>query len=162
MGLQQHSHLGRRPMKGCLHHSSRTFQTNCNVLWILQCTIYLPGIHEPYLCQHDSREMAKGLYGWPCIRIASFNQVQRQQWRDEPVRENTHLVLNTLASRLRELSLNCRSWELSISDHKDPVYIYPEYCLYEWMKLSVKGERVPGKSPWWKEGNNLIRTSLGS
>ena len=35
------------------------------------------------------------------IRIASSNQVQRQQRRDEPVRENTHLMLNTLASRLR-------------------------------------------------------------
>ena len=44
--------------------------------------------------------------------------MQRQQWRDEPVKENTHLVLDTLASRLRELSLNCRSWELSILGHK--------------------------------------------
>ena len=35
------------------------------------------------------------------IRIASSNQVQRQQQRDEPVRENTYLVLDTLASRLR-------------------------------------------------------------
>ena len=35
------------------------------------------------------------------IRIASSDQVQRQQRRDEPVRENTHLVLDTLASRLR-------------------------------------------------------------
>ena len=43
------------------------------------------------------------------IEIASSNQMHRQQERDEPVRENTHLVLNTLASRLRELSLNCRS-----------------------------------------------------
>ena len=33
--------------------------------------------------------------------IASSNQVQRQQRRDEPVREITHLVLDTLASRLR-------------------------------------------------------------
>ena len=54
------------------------------------------------------------------IGIASSDQVQRQQQRDEPVRENTHLVLDTLASRLRELSLNCRSWELSILGHKDP------------------------------------------
>ena len=44
------------------------------------------------------------------IEIASSNQVQRQQQRDEPVRENTHLVLDTLASRLRELSLDCRSF----------------------------------------------------
>ena len=36
-----------------------------------------------------------------CIGIASSDQVQRQQQRDEPVRENTHLVLDTLASRLR-------------------------------------------------------------
>ena len=43
------------------------------------------------------------------VGIASSDQVQRQQQRDEPVRENTHLVLDTLASRLRELSLNCRS-----------------------------------------------------
>ena len=35
------------------------------------------------------------------IRIASSDQVQRQQQRDEPVRENTHLMLDTLASRLR-------------------------------------------------------------
>ena len=35
------------------------------------------------------------------IRIASSNQVQRQQQRDEPVRENTYLVLDTLASRLK-------------------------------------------------------------
>ena len=35
------------------------------------------------------------------IRIASSDQVQRQQQRDEPVRENTHLVLDTLAGRLR-------------------------------------------------------------
>ena len=39
------------------------------------------------------------------IRIASFNQVQRQQQKDEPVRENTHLVLDTLASRLRSYHL---------------------------------------------------------
>ena len=37
----------------------------------------------------------------PVIGIASSDQVQRQQRRDEPVRENTHLVLDTLASRLR-------------------------------------------------------------
>ena len=43
------------------------------------------------------------------IRIASSDQVQRQQQRDEPVRKNTYLVLDTLASRLRELSLDCRS-----------------------------------------------------
>ena len=36
-----------------------------------------------------------------CIGIASSDQVQRQQRRDEPVRENTHLMLDTLASRLR-------------------------------------------------------------
>ena len=35
------------------------------------------------------------------IGIASSNQVQRQQQRNEPVRKNTHLVLDTLASRLR-------------------------------------------------------------
>ena len=35
------------------------------------------------------------------IGIASSDQVQRQQRRDEPVRKNTHLVLDTLASRLR-------------------------------------------------------------
>ena len=35
------------------------------------------------------------------IGIASSDQVQRQQQRDEPVRKNTHLVLDTLASRLR-------------------------------------------------------------
>ena len=39
------------------------------------------------------------------IRIASSDQVQRQQQRDEPVRENTHLVLDTLASRLRSYHL---------------------------------------------------------
>ena len=39
------------------------------------------------------------------IGIASSNQVQRQQQRDEPVRENTHLVLDTLASRLRSYHL---------------------------------------------------------
>ena len=41
--------------------------------------------------------------------LHSSDQVQRQQQRDELVRENTRLVLDTLASRLRELSLNCRS-----------------------------------------------------
>ena len=35
------------------------------------------------------------------IGIASSDQVQRQQQRNEPVRENTHLVLDILASRLR-------------------------------------------------------------
>ena len=39
------------------------------------------------------------------IGIASSDQVQRQQQRDEPVRENTHLVLDTLASRLRSYHL---------------------------------------------------------
>ena len=39
------------------------------------------------------------------IGIASSDQVQRQQRRDEPVRENTHLVLDTLASRLRSYHL---------------------------------------------------------
>ena len=41
----------------------------------------------------------------PNIGIASSDQVQRQQRRDEPVRENTHLVLDTLASRLRSYHL---------------------------------------------------------
>ena len=101
-----------------------------------------------------------GPWTWElCIRIASSDQVQRQQQRDEPVRENTHLVLDTLASRLKELSLDCRSWELSISGHKDPAYIHPKYCLYEWMNLSVKGDRVPRKSPWWKKENILCNSS---
>ena len=40
------------------------------------------------------------------IGIASSDQVQRQQRRDESVRENTHLVLDTLASRLRSYHLS--------------------------------------------------------
>ena len=39
------------------------------------------------------------------IGIASSDQVQRQQRRDESVREHTHLVLDTLASRLRSYHL---------------------------------------------------------
>ena len=39
------------------------------------------------------------------IGIASSDQVQRQQRRDEPVRKNTHLVLDTLAGRLRSYHL---------------------------------------------------------
>ena len=57
---------------------------------------------EPSIEVHQSEET-------PNIGIASSDQMQRQQQRNEPVRENTHLVLDTLASRLRELSLNCRS-----------------------------------------------------
>ena len=34
-----------------------------------------------------------------------IRQLQRQQQRDEPVRENTHLVLDTLASRLKSYYL---------------------------------------------------------
>ena len=41
----------------------------------------------------------------PPIGIASSDQVQRQQRKDKPVRENTHLVLDTLASRLRSYHL---------------------------------------------------------
>ena len=82
------------------------------------------------------------------IGIASSDQVQRQQRRDEPVRENTHLVLDTLASRLRSYHSivgveSLAFWVIRIQ----LIYIHPKYCLYEWMKLSVKGERVPGKSP---------------
>ena len=43
------------------------------------------------------------------IGIAGSNQVQGQQRRDEPVRENTHLVLDTLASRLRSYHSIVRS-----------------------------------------------------
>ena len=49
------------------------------------------------------------MLGGVSIEIAHSDQVQRQQQRDEPVRENTHLVLDTLASGLRELLLDCRS-----------------------------------------------------
>ena len=63
------------------------------------------------------------------------------------MRENTHLVLDTLAGRLRSYHSIVGVESLGILSHKDPAYIHPEYCLYEWMKLSVKGERVPGKSP---------------
>ena len=57
---------------------------------------------------------ASGFCWWksliaPCIGIASSDQVQRQQRRDEPVRENTHLVLDTLASRLRSYHSIVRS-----------------------------------------------------
>ena len=60
------------------------------------------------LSQHPANALKEHL-DKALIGIASSDQVQRQQQRNEPVRENTHLVLDTLASRLRELSLNCRS-----------------------------------------------------
>ena len=84
----------------------------------------------------------------PVIRIASSNQVQRQQRRDKPVRENTHLVLDTLASRLRSYHSIVRVESLVFRVIRTQlIYVHPKYCLYEWMKLLVKGERVPGKSP---------------
>ena len=49
----------------------------------------------------DCSYWGKGSCQAHSIGIANSNQVQRQQQRDEPVRENTHLVLDTLASRLR-------------------------------------------------------------
>ena len=93
------------------------------------------------------------------IGIASSNQVQRQQQRDEPVRENTHLVLDTLASRLRSYHSIVGVESFCISDHKDPTYIHPEYCLYEWMKLSVKGQKSPRKEPMMKGREHIDRKS---
>ena len=82
------------------------------------------------------------------IGIASSDQVQRQQRRDEPVRENTHLVLDTLASRLRSYHLIVGVESLVFRVIRTQlIHIHPKYCLYKWMKLSVKGERDPGKSP---------------
>ena len=69
------------------------------------------------------------------IKIASSDQVKRQQWRDELVRENTHLVLDTLASRLRELLLNCRSWELSISGHR--IQLNTSRVLFVWVDETI-------------------------
>ena len=67
------------------------------------------------------------------IRIASSDQVQRQQQRDEPVRENTHLVLDTLASRLRSYhsivgveSLVFRVIRIQL------IYIQSIVCTSEW------------------------------
>ena len=68
--------------------------------------------HHPII-QHggggNTALSSSSLFQWHDIRIASSDQVQRQQRRDEPVRENTHLVLDTLASRLRSYHLFCRS-----------------------------------------------------
>ena len=92
--------------------------------------------------------------------IASFNQVQRQQQRDEPVRENTHLLLDTLASRLRSYHLIVGVESLVFQVIRTQlIYIQSIVCTYKWMKLSVKDERVPGKSPWWKEENILCNSS---
>ena len=116
------------------------FSQLCSQVFI----IFEPG---PRLIQRHSLNGLGPITALALIRIASSDQVQRQQQRDEPVRENTHLVLDTLASRLRSCHLIVGVESLVFLGHKDPVYIHPEYCLYEWMKLSVKGERVPGKSP---------------
>ena len=77
------------------------------------------------------------------IGIASSNQVQRQQQRDEPVRENTHLVLDTLASRLRSyhLIIGVESLVFQVIGTQ-LIYIQSIVCT-----RSVKGKRVPGKSP---------------
>ena len=68
--------------------------------WMLAPNLF-PGtavLHSIWsYCQTDVLR----IYNTLCIRIASSDQVQRQQRRDEPVRENTHLVLDTLASRFR-------------------------------------------------------------
>ena len=63
-------------------------------------TLYQPGLVHMTEDRDNEWEMNHIIIG-----IASSNQVQRQQQRDEPVRENTHLVLDTLASRLRSYHL---------------------------------------------------------
>ena len=72
MGLQQHPHPWRRPMESRFYHTPGTFRTNSDVLWVLQCTIYIPGLHEPHLHWHDSWKVAKNLHGW--------HQYPHQRW----------------------------------------------------------------------------------
>ena len=76
----------------------------CTILLQYKETVFhkeIPLWSYPHLFPTDGNRKEK-YWG---IRIASSNQVQRQQQRDEPVRENTHLVLDTLASRLRSYHL---------------------------------------------------------
>ena len=69
--------------------------------------LFTKGVDEDATLTNDHRPgFISTLYP---IGIASSDQVQRQQQRDEPVRENTHLVLDTLASRLRSYHSIVRS-----------------------------------------------------
>ena len=65
------------------------------------------------------------------IRIASSDQVQRQQQRDEPVRENTHLVLDTLASRLRRYHVWVESLVFWVI-RTQLIYIQSIVCMSGW------------------------------
>ena len=89
-----------------------------------------------------------------CIGIASSDQVQRQQRRDEPVRENTHLVLDTLASRLRSYH--------SIVGVKSLAFWVIRTQLSKVLFVQVdetisKGQKSPRKEPMMKGREPIVQ-----
>ena len=68
MGVQQHSHQGRRWVEGCVHHPLQPLWTYGHVLWTVQLPTNLPGIQGLHLQRHDHRRMAHHLHRQcPCI-----------------------------------------------------------------------------------------------
>ena len=82
-------------LTGPLRMATSTLKDGCTCHQQPAAPLFTPYMNPPPL------DMQGASTPKPSIGIASSNQVQRQQRRDEPVRENTHLVLDTLASRLR-------------------------------------------------------------
>ena len=52
-------------MESHFHYSLWAVQTYSYVLWPMQLSAYLPGVHEPYLHQLPHQRMAHHLYGQP-------------------------------------------------------------------------------------------------
>ena len=98
------------------------------------------------------------ILGGRCIGIATSNQVQRQQQRDEPVRENTHLLLDTLASRLRSYHLIVGVESLVFQVIRTQ-YIY---CIFRVLFIRVdetisKGQKSPRKEPMMKGREHIVQ-----
>ena len=80
--------LRRGLVEGGLHYPNGTLQTYCYVLWLLQCSPHIPGIHKPHLCRHACWKMAHNLYG-------HFRNPY-QRWPPSPPQENSMSPPTTL------------------------------------------------------------------
>ena len=92
------------------------------------------------------------------IGIASSNQVQRQQRRNEPVRENTHLVLDTLASRLRSYHSIVGVESLVFWVIRTQLTVNTSKVLFVRVDETIsKGRKSPRKEPMMKGREHIVQ-----
>ena len=114
-------------MESGIHHPHGTVQAHHHVLWVLQCSPHIPGIHEPHLHRHAEREMAENLHGQ--------SRNPHQEWYCPPPWVH-----------LKSPSITLRTW--TINQTLQMCIWYPSHGISEhdhWTRGDQNG---------WKEGGS--------